>query len=209
MATIPLPFFGLARRARTAVAERVPWAPRPRGGAPPSSSIRRVVMRMGKGWLLSLFALLLVPAPVTPLFAEGAHKYVGIEKCKMCHNAAPKGAQYTKWTESKHSKAFAALGSDEAKRIAQGKGLADPQKAPECLKCHVTGAGAQADLLTDKYKAEDGVQCESCHGPGGDYWQMAVMKDPAKAAAAGLLTPDEATCKKCHNSESPTFKSFD
>jgi hypothetical protein len=24
-----------------------------------------------------------------------------------------------------------------------------------------------------------------------------------------MLTPSEATCKGCHNSESPTFKSFD
>ena len=86
---------------------------------------------------------------------------------------------------------------------------ADPQKAAECLKCHVTGAGAPADQLADKYKVEDDVGCESCHGPGGDYWQMAVMKDPAKAAAAGMVTPSEATCKGCHNSESPTFKSFD
>jgi hypothetical protein len=166
-------------------------------------------MKRAKGWILSLVLLLLVPALASPARAEEARKYVGAEKCKMCHNAAPKGAQYTKWTESKHSKAFAALATDEAKKIAQTKGIADPQKSPDCLKCHVTGYGAPAAQLTDKYKAEDGVECESCHGPGGDYWQMAVMKDPAKAAAAGLLTPDEATCKKCHNAESPTFKSFD
>ena len=166
-------------------------------------------MRPGKWLLVSAFCVFTVPALALPALAEGTHKYVGAEKCKMCHNAAAKGAQYTKWTEMKHSKAFANLGSEEAKKIAQAKGIADPQKAPECLKCHVTGYGAPADQLTDKYKAEDGVQCESCHGPGGDYWQMAVMKDPAKAAAAGLLTPDEATCKKCHNAESPTFKSFD
>ena len=161
-------------------------------------------------WLLIMgFCFLLIPALALPAFAEGTHKYVGADKCKMCHNSAAKGAQYTKWTESKHSKAYAALGSEEAKKIAQAKGIADPQKAAECLKCHVTGAGAPADQLTDKYKVEDGVGCESCHGAGADYAPMAVMKDPAKAAAAGMLTPTEDTCKGCHNSESPTFKSFD
>jgi nitrate/TMAO reductase-like tetraheme cytochrome c subunit len=136
------------------------------------------------------------------------HAYVGPEKCKMCHSSPAKGAQFTKWSESKHSKAFVTLGGDEAKKIASAKGIADPQKAPECLKCHVTGHGAPAAMLTDKYKAQDGVGCESCHGPGGDYWKMDVMKDPAKAAAAGMTVPNEKTCVGCHNAESPTFKEF-
>jgi hypothetical protein len=32
--------------------------------------------------------------------------------------------------------------------------------------------GASKEMLTDKYKIEDGVACESCHGPCGDYWKM-------------------------------------
>jgi hypothetical protein len=167
-------------------------------------------MRRGNGFLSIGFCLVLLAATASlPAFADGTHKFVGAEKCKMCHNSPAKGAQFTKWTETKHSKAYAALASEEAKKIAQAKGIADPQKAAECLKCHVTGHGAPADQLTEKYKVEEGVSCESCHGAGGDYWQMAVMKDAAKAAAAGMVTPTEATCKGCHNSESPTFKSFD
>jgi hypothetical protein len=48
--------------------------------------------------------------------------------------------------------------------------------------------------------AKPAVECETCHGNGGDYWTMAVMKDPAKAKAAGLVAkPDKATCTaKCH-----------
>ena len=162
-----------------------------------------------KRYLLIALGIGLLGVWALPPVVAADHAFVGADKCKMCHNAAPKGAQYMKWSESPHAKALTALGSEEAKKIAASKGIADPTKAPECLKCHVTGFTAPADKKTEKYKAEEGVSCESCHGPGGDYWQMAVMKDPAKAAAAGLLTPDEATCKKCHNSESPTFKSFD
>jgi hypothetical protein len=164
-------------------------------------------MRSWKWLLLSGLGICLVLALAVPVHAEG-HKYVGAEKCKMCHNAPAKGAQFTKWSESKHAKAFADLGSDAAKKIAQSKGIADPQKSADCLKCHVAGQGAPADQLGEKYKAEEGVSCEACHGPGGDYMAMAVMKDHAKAVAAGMTDPNEATCKKCHNAESPTFKDF-
>lgn len=162
------------------------------------------------GWGLGFAALALVPAALA-MAADGppAHAYVGAEKCKMCHNSAAKGAQYTKWTEAKHSQAFAVLATEEAKKIATAKGIADPQKSDACLRCHVAGHGAPATSCIDKYKVQDGVSCEACHGPGGDYWKMEVMKDKAKAAAAGLVMPTEATCKGCHNAESPTFKSFD
>jgi Cytochrome c554 and c-prime len=165
-------------------------------------------MKRWKWLLLSGLGLCLVVALTLPAHAEG-HKFVGPDKCKMCHNSPAKGAQYTKWSESKHAKAYETLATDEAKKLAQAKGIADPQKADDCLKCHVTGHGAPADQLGDKVKAEQGVTCESCHGPGGDYMAMAVMKDHAKAVAAGLVDPNEETCKKCHNSESPTFKGFD
>jgi hypothetical protein len=69
-----------------------------------------------------------------------------------------------------------------------------------------------AKFLGEKYKKEDGVSCESCHGAGGDYWTKQVMTDiTAKkidGATVGLVKPDEATCKKCHNEESPTFAGF-
>lgn len=163
-------------------------------------------------WLLTLASfvgLCLLAAWAAPALADGpAHAFVGAEKCKMCHNSPAKGAQFTKWSQMKHSKAFETLGTEAAKKIASDKGIADPQKAPECLRCHVTGHGAPADKLTDKYKAAEGVSCESCHGPGGDYWKMEVMKDHAKAVAAGMMVPTEATCKTCHNADSPTFKGF-
>lgn len=165
--------------------------------------------RSALGCCLAFAALAVVSAGPAAAGDDPAHAYVGAEKCKMCHNSAAKGAQFTKWTESKHSQAYAVLATEEAKKVATAKGIADPQKADECLRCHVAGHGAPAAKLTDKYKAQDGVSCEACHGPGGDYWKMEVMKDKAKATAAGMVMPTEATCKGCHNPESPTFKSFD
>jgi hypothetical protein len=159
-------------------------------------------------WTASALTALIA---VTPSLATDAssHAFIGTDKCKMCHNLPAKGAQYTHWAASPHAKAFAVLATEEAKKTAAAKGIADPQKAPECLECHVTGFGAPKERLIDKYRIEDGVGCESCHGPGGDYWKMEVMKDHAKSVAAGMRVPDEKTCTGCHNSRSPNFKAFD
>ena len=48
-------------------------------------------------------------------------KYVGAAKCKMCHNSADKGAQFTKWSESKHSKAMETLKGPDALKIGKAK----------------------------------------------------------------------------------------
>ncbi len=129
-------------------------------------------------------------------------KYVGVKMCMPCHRGAAKGMQAEIWEKSAHAKAFKTLESPEADKIAKTKGLKTAAKdAPECLKCHTT----------DSAHASDGVGCETCHGPGSEYKTMAIMKDKAKAVAAGLVIAenDPKLCQRCHNSESPTFKGFD
>jgi hypothetical protein len=85
-----------------------------------------------------------------------------------------------------HSKAFDLLAPED-----QGKA--------ECLKCHATGGTAD----------HPGVQCEACHGPGSDYKSMKVMKDHDASVAAGLVVPDEATCKGCHEGAPHEQAAFD
>jgi len=145
-------------------------------------------------------------------------KYIGAKKCKSCHSSDEDGNQFAKWQEAKHSKAFATLASDEAKEIAKGKDIANPQEAAECLKCHTTAGHVPAEQLKGKWEKlqADGVQCESCHTGGDDH-----MKARFKAASSGEkpawkgLPAEEivsnvtvATCKKCHNEESPTYTEF-
>ena len=59
---------------------------------------------------------------------------------------------------------------------------------------------------------EEGVSCESCHGPGSAYKKMKTMKGLAagtiEPASVGLIADPKKNCTKCHNSESPTFKEF-
>jgi len=142
--------------------------------------------------------------------AGSSHKYVGVKKCAMCHKSESKGNQYGQWLSSGHSKAYEKLASPQALESAKKKGVTgNPQDAPECIKCHVTGFGEDAGLFTESFVKTDGVQCETCHGAGSDYLGLSVMKDKAKAVAAGLIIPTKEACVKCHNPESPNYKEFD
>lgn len=141
--------------------------------------------------------------------AKVAHQYVGVKKCKLCHLSEKGGAQFKKWSESRHAKAYEALASDLAKGIAAKRGIADPQKSGECLQCHQTGYGEPADHFAASFVATDGVQCESCHGAGKDYAPNKVMqgiKDGTlKGEDYGLMMPTKERCIVCHNEKSPTF----
>ncbi|MDH3215988.1 MAG: cytochrome c family protein [Candidatus Krumholzibacteria bacterium] len=173
---------------------------------------------MGKP-VIVFVAIVLVTAWVvglqTPVSAgeETQRMFVGTAKCKTCHKTEAQGQQHPIWLKSAHAKAFETLGSDEAKAVAKEKGIEDPQKAGECLKCHVTGHGVDAKFLGTKYAATDGVGFESCHGAGGDYYKKATMEGvisgDIEAASVGLVMPDEKTCVGCHNEESPSYKAFD
>ncbi len=114
---------------------------------------------------------------------EGAG-FVGSATCRGCH-----GEAYATWEKTKHAQAFVAL--------------EEKQKALhlECVGCHVTGwqkpgGVCRLDALS---AANQGVGCESCHGPGGRHAQMPqAVKLPAKVA--------ESTCRTCHDREnSPHF----
>lgn len=143
--------------------------------------------------------------------AEAAPTYVGSAQCKVCHNKKDEGEQYNKWKAEKHSKAFETLKSPEAVKIGQDKGLAKPpHEAPECLKCHTTAFDAATGKVPDKIKLEDAVSCEHCHGPGSDHIaagkKVMFQKDTTIDMAATQPKIEAATCTKCHNEESPTWK---
>jgi hypothetical protein len=158
--------------------------------------------------VLVLIALAFVVSIAMPALAEPG--YEGVGACGMCHKKEAKGDQVGKWKAGPHAGAYATLGTDAAKEAAAAAGIeGNPQEAAECLSCHVTAAGVDAAMLGKKYSVEDGVGCESCHGPGSEYKSMKVMKDRDASTAAGLVLPTEETCTGCHNDKSPTFKGFD
>jgi len=141
--------------------------------------------------LLPIMALL---GALTLAAEETKHDYVGAKKCKTCHKAEHKA-----WLETGHATAFDLL-SDEEK------------KDEKCVGCHITGTVAKDSSMAV------GIQCEACHGPGGDYKSAKIMSkkkwkaDPETykkmAIEAGLVYPTEETCVRCHNEKSPNFKEF-
>jgi hypothetical protein len=141
--------------------------------------------------------------------AEPPHQYVGAAKCKTCHAKELIGDQYGVWrTKDPHRRAFATLQTEASRAIAAERGLATPaHEAPECLECHVTAFGVPATQVATLLAPAEGVQCESCHGPGRDYRKKKIMSDHELAHAKGLWhAADDATiCTKCHNERSPTF----
>ena len=168
-------------------------------------------MRFLAATILVLLVSVLTPAGAAMATEPAAaHEFIGADGCKLCHKAEEKGNQYGKWQGSAHAKAYETLATDAAKKITAAKGLGDnPQAVAECLSCHVTGHGAKPELLGKKYAVAEGVSCESCHGAGGDYKKKATMESRELSIAAGMVVPDEKTCRTCHNEKSPSFKGFD
>jgi hypothetical protein len=157
------------------------------------------------GWLL-----------VAALPGAAEPKYVGAQDCGRCHKKELIGDQLGVWKKGPHAKAMEALKSDDAKKIAAERGLTvPPDQSDDCVRCHATAHGLDKSKFFKKpLVVSDGVQCESCHGPGSEYRKKKVMADEKKAVAAGMWKPgeDETICTKCHNKESPTWdtaKGFD
>ena len=118
-------------------------------------------------------ALLIGVVGLAAHWAESAPTYIGADKCKMCHKI-----QHTSWLETKHAKA-----------TATAKASTEWKFEAACLTCHAT----------NKDEAMAGVQCEACHGAGSDYKSIQVMKDRAKAVAAGMILPTQDTFNGCHD----------
>ena len=149
------------------------------------------------------------------VFAQAGYsaEYIGAGKCKACHMK-----QYKSWQETNMATSFENLKAG-VKAEAKTKAGIDPQKDyttdPECLKCHTTGYGKPSGFVSlEKTPDLINVQCESCHGPGGDFREI-MKKDKqfklADAKAAGLLIPTEEAnnCMECHGGDSPFNEKVD
>jgi hypothetical protein len=159
-----------------------------------------------------LLAATLILGLHTPGFAEGP-AYMGTGSCSSsnCHGGvSPRKAtnvlqnEYVTWQKHDlHAQAWLNLGNAESKRIAYHLGIKDAQKDPLCLSCHAT---YHPDARQGKnFQIEDGVGCESCHGPGEKYLGPHTANDAthAKNVENGMLdivAPHQraALCVTCH-----------
>ena len=141
-------------------------------------------------------------------FADGrdSSNYTGPKTCSICHKKDDTGDAFGKWQAGPHAKAFELLGTPEAKAAGAKVGVDKPQTSGKCLRCHSTAYNFTDKVVTEKIKPEDGVTCESCHGPGKKYMPKSVMEERDKAVAAGLVYPASKSCELCHNDQNPTWK---
>jgi hypothetical protein len=131
---------------------------------------------------------------------------IGTKKCAMCHKKADKGDQYGVWQTKAHSKAYEMLAGEEALAVAAKLGIDNPQTSGQCLKCHSTAYFFTETQQSDAVAVEDGVSCESCHGPGANYKKKSVMESREASIAGGMIYPaKEKSCTLCHNDTGPTW----
>ena len=168
--------------------------------------------------LLVLLAALPVRAgenlPSLPVDRDA--RFLGVETCgsSQCHgssepwgNATVSMKERLIWQEhDQHARAFTSLSSDAGRAIAAKLGLADPAQAPQCLSCHSTYVPVAQ--RGPKFSLDEGVGCESCHGPGSQFLATHVQPTSQHAGnvAAGLYPTNEpgpraALCMSCHQGD--------
>lgn len=114
------------------------------------------------------------------LIPESSENYlVGADSCRTCHLE-----EHNQWLETKHAYAFNTL--KQVQRALH----------PNCVPCHVTGFGNESGYQFSNASNElyEGVQCESCHGPGGLH-----VSDPMGPYIKKQV--DQTVCLECHDQE--------
>ena len=149
---------------------------------------------------------------ISQMISSISREYVGVKKCKVCHLK-----QYKSWLQTKMATSFENL-KPGMKEEAKMKAGLDPRKDytqdASCVRCHTTGYGKGGFVSMEKTPDLINVQCESCHGPGGDFRVIMKKNKEFKLAdvkQAGLIIPseDEKGCLVCHGNDSPFNEKLD
>lgn len=119
-----------------------------------------------------------VRGPLAGVAWKAGRLYVGASRCASCHSA-----EYAQWKTTAHASAYKTL-LDRHRQVQ-----------PRCVSCHVVGYGESTGYrFGDKEEPLGNVQCEVCHGPGGEH-----VADPARSNIARAVP--EQICLPCHNEE--------
>ena len=109
--------------------------------------------------------------------------YVSATACQQCHEQ-----EYLQWSATRHAFAYETLLKKERYFDAG------------CISCHTTGFGYPTGFqIGDQDSALEGVQCETCHGPGKQH-----VGNPKKSNIRSGA--DTSLCLECHDTKhSPGF----
>ncbi|WP_417622720.1 multiheme c-type cytochrome [Parasphingorhabdus sp.] len=154
------------------------------------------------------------PTPVEAATDLTDGTYLGVATCggTTCHGRQEADGKIVRqdeimrWQEEStpggaHSRAFRVLREPRSIAIAKRLGLKDAASAPECLGCHSTAAARKGP----RFQRNDGVGCESCHGPSSAWLasHYAVGANHARNVSQGLVPLDNpkaraSVCLDCH-----------
>jgi hypothetical protein len=141
-------------------------------------------------------------------------KFLGTASCASSnchgHSAPVKGAsvrlnEYLTWFKhDSHSRAYNILLNEQSKKIAYNLNIPAAEKDPTCLSCHATWV-ADENQRGEKYRLNDGVSCESCHG-AAEKWisshtdPKASYEDHISKGLSDLKDTETKTrlCLSCH-----------
>ncbi len=150
---------------------------------------------MRKGAMIGVFAVFL--APLRTAAPPESPAYVGAEMCGRCHTSA-----FASWAGGDHSRAALVFGTRAGMAMmatARNRGL-----QVSCRACHAPPDTVAPALFRESFRREDGVQCETCHGPGSLHVQQRMGK-VSGVIPTGLVPAraDTAFCLTCHRAGKP------
>lgn len=112
--------------------------------------------------------------------------FLGTETCMTCHPQEDE-----QWKTTRHARAWDTMVREKVDRDL------------ECVPCHVTGFGKwngfrRADVTPKLMN----VQCEMCHGPGKEHYDLITGGgDRDRLPMHGLEPITPKTCTQCHRDE--------
>lgn len=139
-------------------------------------------------------------------------QFVGAPSCAAgsCHGgAAAKRNEFTVWSQFDfhHERPYALLETRRSVNIAEILKIGDPTASERCTVCHAPMQTVPAGRLGPEVKVTDGVSCENCHAPAGNWLRPHTRPDwtTADRVCAGMrdlrnIYVRANTCVACHQS---------
>ncbi|MBU6409594.1 MAG: hypothetical protein KGR98_04315 [Verrucomicrobia bacterium] len=144
-------------------------------------------------------------------------KFLGANSCasSSCHGGGGANQnQFLVWSlKDFHSqRPVAMLETARARQIADAAGIADPMTDERCTTCHEPLRDVPKSRRGPAFNPVEGVSCESCHSPAGNWVRSHTRTDYTRAdrTAAGMRDLENLyvranTCVACHQVVSPAL----
>lgn len=157
-----------------------------------------------------------------PLQAQNSYSFTGVASCagSTCHGRSEGNGAIVRQDEiatwqnpsavsGAHSRAYSVLFGQRGRQIVNSLGYNSAQEAESCYGCHATYAPVSE--RGPRFQLDDGVGCESCHGPATGWLSShyEVQGTHSNNVANGLTPLEQPqararVCLDCHYGSTDT-----